>query len=56
MAKNKKPTWKEVKSILVDKEKPELLKLIADLYSSSADNKTIYPFQIFRVWANTRTI
>jgi hypothetical protein len=29
-----------VKSIQVDKEKPELLKLIADLYSSNAANKS----------------
>ena len=40
MANKKKPTWKDVKSILIDKEKPELLKLIADLYSSSAENKS----------------
>jgi len=40
MANNKKPTWKDVKSILIDKEKTELLKLIADLYSSTAENKS----------------
>jgi hypothetical protein len=40
MARNKKPTWKDVKSILVEKEKSELLKLIADLYSSSAENRS----------------
>jgi hypothetical protein len=40
MARNKKPTWKDVKSILDEKEKSELLKLIADLYSSSAENKS----------------
>jgi hypothetical protein len=37
---SKKPTWKDVKSILVDKDKLELLKLVADLYSSSTDNKS----------------
>ena len=36
----KKPTWKDAKTILVEKEKSELLKLIADLYSSSTENKT----------------
>ena len=40
MANKKKPTWKDAKSILIEKEKPELLKLIADLYSSSAENKS----------------
>ncbi len=40
MVSNKKPTWKDVKSILVKKENTELLKLIADLYSSSAENKS----------------
>lgn len=40
MASIKKPTWKDVKSILVEKENTELLKLIADLYSSSAENKS----------------
>ena len=40
MASNKKPTWNDVKAILVEKEKSELLKLIADLYSSSAENKS----------------
>ena len=40
MAGNKKPTWKDVKSILVKKEKSELLKLIRDLYSYRTDNKT----------------
>jgi hypothetical protein len=40
MASKKKPTWKDVKVVLVEKEKAELLKLIADLYSSSADNKS----------------
>ncbi len=36
----KKPTWKDVKFILVEKEKAELLKLIADLYSSSSENQS----------------
>jgi hypothetical protein len=40
MASKKKPSWKDVKSILAEKEKPELLKLISDLYSSSSENKT----------------
>jgi len=40
MVNNKKPTWKDVKTILVDQEKSELMKLIADLYSSSAENKS----------------
>ena len=40
MTNNKRPVWKDVKSILIEKEKPELLKLIADLYSSSAENKS----------------
>lgn len=39
MVSHKKPTWQDVKAILVDKENAELLKLIADLYSSSAENK-----------------
>jgi len=40
MAGNKKPTWKDVKSTLVEKEKSELLRLIADLYSYSTENKS----------------
>ncbi|VFM99051.1 MAG: hypothetical protein BECKG1743D_GA0114223_103646 [Candidatus Kentron sp. G] len=40
MAEGKKPTWRDVKAILAQKEKPELLRLIADLYSSNAKNKT----------------
>ena len=40
MDSNKKPVCKDVKSILAEKEKSELLKLIADLYSSSAENKS----------------
>jgi hypothetical protein len=40
MAINKKPTWKDVKPVLVEKEKSELLKLIGDLYSSSVENKS----------------
>ncbi len=39
MVSNKKSTWKDVKSILVKKDKSELLKLIRDLYSYRADNK-----------------
>jgi len=35
----KKPTWKDVKSILGKKEKSELLKLIADLYSINSESK-----------------
>jgi hypothetical protein len=37
---NKKPAWKDVKAILSGKEKPELLKLVADLYSLNAENKS----------------
>ncbi len=40
MASSKKPNWQDVKAILVEKEKSELLKLIADLYSSNAENKS----------------
>lgn len=36
----KKPSWRDVKQILADKSNSELLKLIADLYSASADNKS----------------
>jgi len=36
----KKPKWKDVKSILVKKNKSELLTLVADLYSSNAENKS----------------
>ena len=35
-----KPTWKDVKAILVEREKSELVKLNADLYSTSAENKS----------------
>lgn len=41
--KKKKPagvSWRDVKSVLGDKSKAELLKLVADLYSFSADNKS----------------
>jgi hypothetical protein len=47
MANNKKPTWNDVKAILVEKEKSELLKLIADLYSSSAENKSFIHSRYF---------
>ena len=40
MVSKKKPTWKDVKAVLAEKEKSELLKLIADLYSSSVNNKS----------------
>lgn len=40
MARNKKPSWKDAKAILVEKDKSELLKIISDLYSSSAENKS----------------
>lgn len=39
MTSKKKPSWKDIKSILVDKDKTELLKLIADLYAYRSDNK-----------------
>lgn len=41
MTSNKKPPWKDVKSILIEKEKSELLKLIVDLYSSSAEKSSL---------------
>lgn len=37
--KSKSPNWAEVKRTLKDKSNAELLKLISDLYSSSAENK-----------------
>ena len=40
MVREKKPTWKDVKTVLAEKEKPELLRLISDLYSSRVDNKS----------------
>lgn len=40
MVSKKKPTWKDVKAVLSEKEESELLKLVADLYSLSADNKS----------------
>ena len=40
MASKKRLNWRDVKSILVGRENPELLKLIADLYSLSAENKS----------------
>jgi hypothetical protein len=39
MTSHKKPSWKDVKAVLSEKDKAELLKLIADLYSSSSENK-----------------
>jgi hypothetical protein len=40
MSSNKKTTWKDVKAVLSEKDKAELLKLIADLYSSSSENRS----------------
>lgn len=40
MAEKKKQIWRDAKSILAQKEKSELLKLIADLYSLNRENKT----------------
>jgi hypothetical protein len=40
MAGNKKPSWKELKSVLIKKEKSELLKLVSDLYSLSTENRS----------------
>jgi len=40
MASKKKPTWKEVKAILTQKDNRELVKLISDLYALGVDNKT----------------
>lgn len=39
MKEKKKESWKDIKSVLVQKEKSELLKLIADLYSLDKANK-----------------
>lgn len=39
MAKNKAPTWASVKPALSGKKKTELLKLIADLYALSEENR-----------------
>jgi len=40
MVSKKKPTWKDVKAVLLEREESELFKLVADLYSLSADNKS----------------
>jgi len=40
MVSKKKTTWKDVKAVLSEIEKSELFKLVADLYSLSADNKS----------------
>lgn len=40
MEGNKKETWKDIKAILVQRDTPELLKLIADLYSLNKANKS----------------
>jgi len=40
MAVTKKPTWRDIKQILVKEDSSELLKLIADLYSLNAANKS----------------
>jgi len=40
MVTKKKPTWKDVKAVLLEREESELFKLVADLYSLSADNKS----------------
>ena len=47
MATNKNTTWKDVRSILVKKEKPELLNLIRDLYLYRNDNKTFIHSRYF---------
>ena len=41
MAEKKKVIRRDAKSILAQKEKSELLKLIADLYSLNRENKDI---------------
>jgi len=38
--KKKGPTWSDVKAALVDLDKKQLLKLVADLYRLSNENKT----------------
>ena len=38
--KRKDPTWKDVKTVLVNLDQKQLLKLIADLYKFSNENKT----------------
>jgi hypothetical protein len=40
MASNKKPSWKDLKSVLMKKEKSELLTLISDVYSLSTENRS----------------
>jgi len=40
MLSEKKPTWKDAKAVLVEKNKSELMKLISDLYSLGPDNKS----------------
>ncbi len=40
MAKQIKNKWSDVKKILSSKDKPELLKLVGDLFSLSPENKT----------------
>ena len=48
MASNKKkPTWAAVKAILNKKEKADLLKLVADLYSFSNENKSFINSRYF---------
>ena len=40
MSNSKEPTWKDVKSVLINKEKSELIGLIKELYSFRRDNQT----------------
>jgi hypothetical protein len=48
MSKTKKTTWRDVKVILSEKDKGELLKLVGDLYSLNKDNK-VFIHSRFRI-------
>jgi hypothetical protein len=49
--KKKGPTWSDVKAALVDLDKKQLLKLVADLYRLSNENKT-FLYSRFKVGDN----
>lgn len=40
MTNSNKPTWKDAKSKLIEKDKSELLKLVSALYSLSSENRS----------------
>ena len=48
MSKTKKTAWRDVKAILSEKDKRELLKLVGDLYSLNKDNK-VFIHSRFRI-------